>query len=62
VGTTGQLEVVVEAVLDGRPDGEPGAGPELEDGLGQDVGRRVTKDLPSLGAGAGDDGHLGAVG
>jgi hypothetical protein len=28
----GELEVVVEAVLDRRPDRDPGAGPEIEDG------------------------------
>ena len=37
----GQLEVVVEAVLDGRAAGEGGAGPELEHRLGEHVGRRV---------------------
>ena len=35
----GQLEVVVEAVLDRRSDAQLGTREELEDGLGQDVGR-----------------------
>ena len=37
----GELEVVVEAVLDRGPDAELGARIELEDGLGHHVGRRV---------------------
>jgi hypothetical protein len=36
-----QVEVVIEAVGDGRPDPELGAGKEVEDGLGHHVGRRV---------------------
>ena len=41
----GELEIVVEAVVDGRPDAELGAGVELEDGLGHHVGGRVTDGL-----------------
>ena len=37
----GQEEVVVEAVLDGRPDAELRAREQVEDGLGQDVGGAV---------------------
>ncbi len=43
VGAAGKLEVVVEAVLDHRPDGEVRTGPEPEDGLSQHVGRRMTE-------------------
>ena len=39
----GQLEVVVEAVLDGRADGERGPREQVEHGLGQHVGRRVAQ-------------------
>ena len=60
-GPAGQLEVVVEAVLDDRADGEMGAGPQAEHGLGQDVGGRVAQDgPPGLGIG-GDHTHLGPV-
>ncbi len=41
VGIGGQLEVVVEAVLDRWADRKGGAGPQLQHRLGQDVGRRV---------------------
>ena len=37
----GQVEVVVEAVLDGRTDAELGVGEELEDGRGHHVRRAV---------------------
>ena len=62
VGPAGQLEVVVEAVLDHRPDGVLGAGPQPADGLGHDVGGGVPQHLAAgLGVG-GDDGHLRPVG
>ena len=34
----GRLDVVVKPVLDRRPGGELGVGPEAQDGRGQDVG------------------------
>ena len=62
VGAVGQLEVVVEAVLDDGPDGVLGAGPQTADRLGQDVRSRMAQDVAAcLGVG-GDDRHLGAVG
>ena len=45
----GQLEVVVEAVLDGRADRVLGARPEPQDGLRHDVRGGVTQDLERLG-------------
>ena len=45
----GQLEVVVEAVLDGRADGVLGARPEAQDGLRHDVRGGVAQDLERLG-------------
>ena len=62
VGPVGQLEVVVEAVLDDRPDGVLGARPEPADGLGHDVGGRVPEDFPAGVAVPGHDGHLRPVG
>ncbi len=56
VGAAGQLEVVVEAVLDDRADGVLGAGPEPAHGLGHDVGGGVPEDLA---AGLGVLGHDG---
>ncbi len=54
----GQLEVVVEPVLDGRTDGVAGPGPQVGHRLGQDVGGGVAQDVAAgVGAG-GDDGHL----
>jgi hypothetical protein len=41
VGPRRQLEVVVEAVLDGRADGEGGTGEQLQHRLGHDVGGGV---------------------
>ena len=38
-----QVDVVVEAVLDRRPGGELGVGPEAQDGGGHDVGAGMTK-------------------
>ncbi len=59
--TLGQLEVVVEAVLDGRADAEGGAGEQIEHRLGQDVGRRVADDVEAIVAVGGDDGDPVAV-
>ena len=61
-GPAGEIEVVVEAVLDGRPDGVLGPREEVADGLGQDVGGGVAEDVaPGVGIG-GDDRHLATVG
>ncbi len=58
----GQVEVVVEAVLDGRADRELRTREELRDGLGQHVCRRVAQHVtPCLGV-ARDDRHDVAVG
>ena len=56
-----QEEVVVEAVLDGRPDGVLGARPEAQDRLGEHMAGRVADDVEPLGAGRRDDGDLVAV-
>ena len=58
----GQLEVVVEAVLDRRADRELGAGEQLGDGLGHDVRRRVAQHVAAGVGVVGDDGHAVAVG
>jgi hypothetical protein len=42
------LEVVVEAILNRRADGEGGAVEEVEHSLGEDVGRRVSEDIETL--------------
>jgi hypothetical protein len=57
----GQLEVVVEAVLDGRPDGEGGTGEQLEHGLGEHVRGRVPDRVAAPLAVRGDDRHGVAV-
>ena len=62
VGTAGELEVVVEAVSDGRSDGIARSGPEPEHGLGHDVGGRVPQDVAPLVGLSRDDPHPGAVG
>ena len=62
VDTAGELEVVVEAVLDDRADGVVGAGPQPEHGLGQHVGGRVAQHGPSGVGIGGDDRDQGAVG
>ena len=41
----GELEVVVEAVVDGWADAEFGLGPDLDDGLRQDVGAAVAESI-----------------
>ena len=48
-------EIVIEAVLDGGTDGHLGAGVELLDGLGQDMGGIVPDQLQRLRTLAGDD-------
>ena len=61
VHAAGELEVVVEAVVDHGADGVLGAGPQPEHRLGQDVRGGVTEHLtPGVGV-RGDDRHLGAV-
>ena len=58
----GQLEVVVEAVLDRRADGERGPGEQVEHRLGEHVGRRVADRVQAPLVGLGDDRGLVAVG
>ena len=55
VGAAGQLEVVVEAVLDRRPDGVVGARPEVGDRLGEHVGGGVAQDVAAGVRVRGDD-------
>jgi hypothetical protein len=43
------LEVVVEPVLDGRAEADPGVGPDAAHGRGQDVGGRVPEHLEAAG-------------
>ena len=59
MGAPGELEVVVEAVGDRRADGVAGPGEEVEDGLGQHVGRGVAQHVQPVGRVAGDDGQFG---
>ena len=61
-GTARQLEVVVEAVLDGRADREVGPGHSSEHRLGQHVRGRVAQDLPARRRAGGDDRDAGAIG
>ena len=56
-----QVEVVVEAVLDGRANRELGAGIQLRHRLGQYVCRRVTQHVPSGVGVVGDQRHNVAV-
>jgi hypothetical protein len=58
----GQLEVVVEPVLDNRADGVLGARPESQHSLRQHMGGGVTQDLASSVRVGGDDGDLDPVG
>ncbi len=60
-GRVGQLEVVVEAVGDGRADCVTRARPEPEHRLGHDVRRRVAQHLAALVGVGGHDTDLGAV-
>ena len=43
-----ELEIVVETILDGRPDGHFGARIQSDGSLGQHVGSGVTDDLQAL--------------
>ncbi len=54
-------EVVVEAVLDHRPDGDLGAGPQRLHGLGHDVRAVVADQLQRLRIGAHDDPDRGIL-
>ncbi len=56
-----QVEVVVEAVVDGRADRELGPGVELGDRLGHDVRGRVAQDVAAGVGVGGDDRHVRAV-
>ena len=58
----GELEVVVEAVIDGRPDRDLHAGEDVARGLGQHVRRRVAQDRQGLLVTDAQDLHLRAVG
>ena len=60
-GATGQLEVVVEAVLDRWADGVGGAGPQVQHGLGQHVGRRMPDRVEPVIAARRHDRHRGPV-
>ena len=55
------VEVVVEAVLDRRPEADPGAREQLAHRGGQDVGGRVAKHLEGVGIAVGEDRHLRVV-
>jgi hypothetical protein len=50
-------EVVVEAVLDDRADGDLGLGKQLLHRIGQQVRRAVADDLQAVGVLVGDDGQ-----
>ena len=54
-------EVVVEAVLDRRADGDLGAGEQLLHRLGQHVGGVVADQLQRVGVAAGDEHHARVV-
>ncbi len=57
----GEAEVVVEAVLDGRPDGVLGARPQALDRLGEHVRGAVAQDVDAGRRVEGDDGDLVAL-
>jgi len=61
-GAVGKLEVVVEALLDRRPDGDLHPRIELHHRGGQDVGGVVADQLHRLRAAVGDHLQAGAVG
>ena len=61
VRTPGQLEVVVEAVLDHRADGVVGPRPQPQHRLGQHMGGRVAQDRTAGRRVGGDDRHHGAL-
>src|SRR5471032_2066254 len=52
-------EVIVKAVFDHRTDGHLRVGEQLLDGVGQQVGRRVTDDVETIGILVGHDGEVG---
>ena len=54
----GDLDVVIEAVGGGRPEGEPHAREEPHDGPGHDVGGRVPQDVERLAVPRGQDPQL----
>ena len=62
VAAVGQLEVVVEAVLDRRTDPERRPGEQVEHGLGQHVRRRVADRVQPARIVGGDDADLVALG
>jgi hypothetical protein len=57
-----EVEVVVEAVLDCRPDSHLGARIEPRGSLSKDVRRRVADEVQRLGRSGGDDADLVALG
>ena len=54
-------KIVVEAVVDHRPDGHLRLREQLLDGIGQQMGSGVTNDLEAIGVLVGDDGQLGVA-
>ena len=60
-GRLGELEVVVEAVVDGRPDRDLGAGPEVLHGLGQHVRGGVAQHRQRLVVADAQDAQVRAV-
>lgn len=58
----GRVDIVVEAVLDGRADAELHTGVHIGEGGGQKMGRGMAHELEALVALGGDDGHGIAVG
>ena len=57
----GAVEIVIEAVLDGRADAELGFGKQLEHGGGQQVRGGVAVDLERLGILGGEDLERGVL-
>src|SRR5262249_54145821 len=51
----GRVDVVVEAVLDGRAEGELHSGKQPHDGAGHDVGAAMAKDVEGLAVLLGED-------
>lgn len=58
----GEVEVVVEAVVDRRADRDSHAGEDVAGGLSEDVRRRVAQHGEGLGVADADDAHVRAVG
>ena len=54
-------EIVIEAVLDRRPEGDLGAGIKLLHRLGQDMGAVVAQQIEGIGMGARDDLDAGVL-